>query len=462
MRFCKQASNESRSSHRGLAGLSNLLTQGLGLSLMVFLSSGISFAHDMVPGIKQHRPIALRGGTIHTVSGETIASGTLLFEEGKIVALGTKVAIPQDCQVIDIGGKHVYPGLISSNSTLGLVEINAVRASRDLAEPGPFNPNARADVAVNPDSELIPVTRANGVLVAHVAPLTGQGGLIAGSSAVMALDGWTREEMTLKAPCGIFIRWPNPPREPAFHPDSRVVYNATKQEERYQGQVDKLKGAFEDARAFQEAQASGVKALDVDLRWEALIPVLKRERPLFVIATRIRQIRDAIHWATQENLKLILVGGADTWRAVDLLKKHEISVIVSQVNALPTRRWESYDTAFLNPLKLHEAGIEFAIAYGGSGPNERNLPYEAGKAVAHGLPRAEALRAVTLYPARILGVDDRLGSLEVGKDATLIVTTGDPLDIRTQVERAYIEGRSVDLSSRHTQLYEKYQKKYKR
>lgn len=439
------------------------LAHALGLSLMVFLNGGITFAHDMVPGTQQDRAIALRRGTIHTVSGEAIERGTLLFAEGKIVALGTKVSLPKDCQVIDIKGKHVYPGLISSNSTLGLVEINAVRASRDLAEPGPFNPNVRADAAVNPDSELIPVTRANGVLVAHVSPLTGEGGLIAGSSAVMALDGWTKEEMTISAPHGIVIRWPNPPREPAFHPDSRVVYNATKQEERYREQVDKLKRAFEDARAFQAAQASGVKTLDVDLRWEALIPVLRRERPLFVTAIRIRQIRDAIHWATEENLKLILVGGADTWRAVDLLKKHDVSVIVSEVNALPGRRWESYDTAFLNPLKLHEAGIEFAIAYGGGGPtstNERNLPYEAGKAVAHGLPQAEALKAVTLYPARILGVDDRLGSLEVGKDATLIVTTGDPLDIRTQVERAYIEGRAVDLSSRHTQLYEKYQKKY--
>jgi imidazolonepropionase-like amidohydrolase len=268
---------------------------------------------------------------------------------------------------------------------------------------------------------------------------------------------------------GIVIHWPNPPSEPTFHPDSPVVYNAAKQEEGYQEQVDKLRGAFEDARAFHEAQAGGVKTLNVDLRWEALIPVLKRERPVFIIAGRIRQIRDAIHWATEEGLNLILVGGADTWRAVDLLKKHQVPVIVSQVNALPARRWESYDTVYRNPLKLHEAGIEFAIAYGGGGPtsthftsNERNLPYEAGKAVAHGLPQAEALKAITLYPARILGVDDRLGSLEVGKDATLIVTTGDPLDIRTQVERAFIEGRSVDLSSRHTQLYEKYQKKYER
>jgi imidazolonepropionase-like amidohydrolase len=442
-----------------------LLAHARRLSLMILLSTGSSFAHDMVPGAKQDRPIALRRGTIHTVSGETIERGTLLFDEGKIVAVGTKVSLPKDCQVVDIKGKHLYPGLISSNSTLGLVEIDAVRASRDLAEPGPFNPNVRADVAFNPDSELIPVTRANGVLVAHVAPLTGQGGLIAGSSAVLALDGWTKEDMTIKAPLGVVIQWPNPPSEPTFHPDSPVVYNAAKQEEGYQEQVDKLRGAFEDARAFHEAQAGGVKTLNVDLRWEALIPVLKRERPVFIIAGRIRQIRDAIHWATEEGLNLILVGGADTWRAVDLLKKHQVPVIVSQVNALPARRWESYDTVYRNPLKLHEAGIEFAIAYGGGedlSTNERNLPYEAGKAVAHGLPQAEALKAITLYPARILGVDDRLGSLEVGKDATLIVTTGDPLDIRTQVERAFIEGRSVDLSSRHTQLYEKYQKKYER
>ena len=205
------------------------------------------------------------------------------------------------------------------------------------------------------------------------------------------------------------------------------------------------------------------KPIPVDLRWEALIPVIKGQLPVYVNANKYREIMDAIQWSKDEGLDMTLIAGGDAWRAADAIEEADIGVIVNQVNSLPRRRWESYDTFFTNVLKLHQSGIRFAIAFGGGGPlssNERNLPYEAAKAVGHGLPKSEALKAITLYPARLLGVDDRIGSLEEGKHATLIITDGDPLDIRTQVSGAFIQGRKVNLSSRHTQLYEKYQKKY--
>jgi len=201
----------------------------------------------------------------------------------------------------------------------------------------------------------------------------------------------------------------------------------------------------------------------VDLRWESLGPVLKKEIPVLVYANSVRQIRDAINWAKKEGFEMILTGGADAWRIAELLGENHIPVIIGNVNTTTRRRSDAYDTPFKNPAILHKAGVRFAIAFSSGAPNEaneRNLPYEAGRAVAFGLPREEAIKAITQYPAEILGVADRLGSLEVGKDASLIVTNGDPLDIRSNVELAFIQGRSVELSSRHTQLYEKYQKRY--
>ena len=431
------------------------------LNLLALLTLPIASAHDIVPGSLKDQAIALINGTVHPVSSETIQNGSVLLQDGKIVAVGDKFDLPEAAQVIDLQGKHVYPGLISSLSSLGLVEINAVRATRDLAEPGKLNPNARAEAAVNPDSELIPVTRANGVLVAHVSPMTSGGGLIAGSTAAMYLDGWTYEDMTVAAPVGISMSWPQTPRDPAFNLNRRIVHDPQKGEENYSEQIDALEDAFRSARSYLKAKLA--EPINVDLRWEALDPVLEKKIPVLVKANSVREIRDAVAWANRENIHIVITGGRDAWRATETLKEKEVSVVLGPIQALPRRRWEPYDSAFTNAAKLSEAGVEFAIAYGGGGPvssNERNLPYEAGKAVAHGLSQEEALKAITLYPARILGIDDRLGSIEEGKDATLIVTTGDPLDIRTNVEMAFIQGRSVDLSSRHTQLYEKYKKKY--
>lgn len=432
--------------------------------LLAFLSTTwITYGHDQVPAPPQDKPILLVNGTIHTVTGATLDQGQLLFENGKITAVRQSIEPPSNCEVIDVSGKHVYPGLISAISSIGLVEINSVNATIDIGELTPFNPNLKAQVAVNPDSEIIPVTRANGVLTAHVTPSTYQGGFIAGKTAVINLDGWTTEDLTLRAPTGMAVSWPRDPRLSGFHPEDPGNDNPAKAEEAYTKKIDELSDFLEEARAFEKAKAKGKSPLNVDLRLEAMIPVLNRELPVHIFANTARQIRDAVRWAESQELRMVLMDGTDAWRVATLLQEKGIPVVIGGVNQLPSRRWESYDVRFTNAAKLHTAGVQFAIAYAGGGPvssNERNLPYEAGKAVAHGLAPEEALKAITIYPAEILGVADRLGSLEIGKDATLIVTTGNPLDIRSNVKLAFIQGRPVDLSSRHTQLYEKYQQRY--
>ncbi|MEM9160328.1 MAG: amidohydrolase family protein [Verrucomicrobiota bacterium] len=434
----------------------------IAVSLSIFMVQGASIGHDMLPRSAPDKPIALINADIYPVSSKPIQKGMIILDEGKIAQIGKKLDLPTDADIVDLAGKRVYPGLISSLSSLGLVEINAVRATRDQAEAGRLNPNVRAESAVNPDSELIPVTRANGVLIAHISPSTY--GLIAGYTASMYLDGWTYEDMTIASSTSIAIRWPRSPREPSFDLNRNSVYDAEKAEEKYAKDIETLENALANARAYLKVKEKGKRATGLNLRWEALEPMINGEVPALVSANSLREIRDAVMWAERENIRIIIAGGKDAWRATDLLKKQDIPVLLSATKSLPRRRWESYDTSFTTPLKLQEAGVRYAIAFGGSsGPissNERNLPYEAAKAVGHGLSEEEALKALTLYPAQILGIADRVGSLEQGKDATLIITNGDPLDVRTNVEAAYIQGRSVDLASRHTQLYEKYKKRY--
>ncbi|MCH7760455.1 amidohydrolase family protein [candidate division TA06 bacterium] len=414
----------------------------------------MTFSSDQIPGRRQERPVALVGGMIHPVNGETLKKGTLVFDQGKITAIGKEISIPQGAESIDISGKHLYPGLISGNTTMGLTEIGAVRATRDMTETGRINPNVRAEVAVNPESELIPVTRANGITSVVTAP---RGGLISGTSALIHLDGWTWEEMTVKAPLALNVNWPSMTTIRAWWMEK----SEEEQRKDREKALNELDLAMKEARAYWVAKKARGK-VKTDLRWEAMIPVFERELPVVVWANEIQQIQAAVAWAEREKFKLIIGGGYDAWRVTDLLKRKDIPVLIGGVHRNPSRRWEEYDLPFALPSKLYEAGVRFCIASGGWTSNERNLPYHAAKAAAYGLPKEEALKAVTLYPAQIFGVDDRMGSLEVGKDATLIVTTGDPLEITTQVEMEFIEGKRVDLSSRHTMLYEKYQEKYRR
>lgn len=406
----------------------------------------------------ESRPIAVVGATIHRVSGPPIEDGTVVIEGRTIAQVGSaaETRIPADAERIDASGLDLYPGLINANTVLGLVEIGSVRATVDISETGKLNPNARAEVAINPDSELLPVTRANGVLLALTS---GRGGLITGTSALIALDGWTWEEMTIKAPVAMHVRWP------AMAIDRRPA-NREKEKEQIEAQekeLRELREAFAHAAAYWRAReaegAKGVPRHDEDVVWASMRPVVEREIPVIVEAKDLRQIRAALAWAEEEGLDLILAGARDAWRVAGDLAAKRIPVIVGPVNALPARRYEPYDTPYAQAGKLHDAGVRVLFSTGPSSfgaSNARNLPYEAAKAVAFGFPRDEAIRSLTLTAAEVFGVEDRLGSIDPGKDATFILVEGDPLEINSQVRRAWIAGREIDLMNRHQRLYEKY------
>jgi imidazolonepropionase-like amidohydrolase len=424
----------------------------LKLPALLCIATGV-MANPNVPEPPQSEPILFAGATIHTVSGETIANGRMLVSNGRIEAIaGANDSSVSADRAVDLSGLHVYPGLISADTVLGLVEIEAVRATVDVAEPGPINPNTRAEIAVNPDSENLPVARANGILIALTAPLTGAS-LIAGRSAAIQLDGWTTEDMTLQAPIAMHISLPN-----LRVPDGVREPQRRQFIERRDERLGLLRSSFEDALAYRKAKAAG-EIPEIDRRWDAMIPVFDRELPVFAHVDDLMQIRYALRLADEFAFDLVIVGGADAWRIADVLSAREVPVIISGLHRPPMRRWEAYSTPSENPIRLHEAGVKVAIAnMGGTfvAPTERNLPYEAAEAVAWGLDPDEALRMITLYPAEILGIDDRVGSIEPGKDATFIVTNGNPLDIRTNVARAFVQGREIDLSSRHTVLNDKY------
>ncbi len=452
-----------------------------GAAIAIILLTTASAA-PFLPGKPQEHPIALVGGTVHPVDRPEIAGGVVLFDKGKLVAVGREVKLPEGTQTIDVKGKHVYPGLIESYTELGLAEIEAVRATRDQQETGQINPNVKALVAINPDSELLPVARANGVLTAMTVP---RGGLIAGTSAVIHLDGWSNDDMAVVPAAGVHMYWPGPYPIVQFYPQEPVTLTAEQREK----EIEVIKQAFADARAYYTAKKASAKpgstggasgtqagasastgatgsasaaAPRTDTRWEAMIPLFERRVPLVIHADDISQIQPAVAFAAKENLRMILLGGYDAPRCAELLKKHEVPVIIPRVYRLPLRRDDDYDAPFTLPQRLREAGIKFCISGGLELGNERNLPYHAATAAAYGLPADEALKAITLYPAQILGIGDRLGSLTRGKDATLIVTDGDVLEIPSHVERAYIQGRTVDLTDRQKLLYKKYEEKYRR
>lgn len=397
-------------------------------------------ATDEVPGPPQTKPILLANAVIHPVSGPTIENGFLLFENGVIQSVSKKRP-KGDANVINLKGQHVYPGMIESMSQIGLVEIPAVRSSRDGREAGTLNPNVKAVASFNPDSEVVPVTRANGVLLAVASP---SGGLVSGRASLMMMDGWTNFEMALKPEVAMVVNWPSA---------SRTGKNTG---------LDELTKFIDEARAYQTARQADPNQQAFDIRLESILPVLDGQMPILAKADETQEIQSAIAFCVEQDLKLVIFGGHDAMECVELLKQHSVPVIVDSTHRRPARRHEPYDAAYTLPARLKKAGIPFCISGSGRAEtwNSRNLPYHASFAAAHGLGKAEALKSVTLSPAQILGVDSMVGSLEAGKHATLIVTTGDPLETDTEVTAAWIKGRQVQLTSRHTRLYQKYKQKY--
>ena len=403
--------------------------------------------------------VSIVHATVHTVSGETIENGTISFRAGRIVEVGRGLPPIDGASVVDATGQHAYPGLIDADTAVGLVEIGSVAGSVDLAETGSLNPQVNTAIAINPDSELIPVTRANGITHVLAVP---EGGLVSGTSALVRLSGWTWEDLAAARPVALHVRWPSFATRRGGGPGGQAPSEEDQKKEREES-LKRIKNLFADARAYAKAKAAAggsKRPFEVDPRLEAMLPVIEGKVPVVVHAVEIRQIRSAIEWSDTEGLRMILDAAGDVWRVADLLREKKIPVIVDGVLALPRRDDEPYDTAYSVAAKLKAAGVTFCIASGGGSFGSamvRNLPYHAAMAAAYGLSKDDALRSITIDAARVLGVDRDLGSIEAGKSASIILTDGDPLEIRTHVLASWIDGRRITLEdNKHDRLYRKY------
>ncbi|MCA9292505.1 MAG: amidohydrolase family protein [Phycisphaerales bacterium] len=426
----------------------------LSLAGVLVVAQGVSAQDLGVKAPKQGQPIVINGATLHTVTGPTIEHGYLVINNGLIRAMGAGDAPPLPmAQIIDATGKHVYPGLIGADTIMGLTEIGAVRATIDSAETGDITPEVRAAVAVNPDSTIIPVTRLNGILTCGVLP---QGGAIPGRAAVIRMDGWTWEDLAIDADAGLVVNWPN------MRPVNAWWMRSTPEEQlqRAQERLEQIDEMFDAANAYAAARKADA-SLPSDIRFEAMGPAMHGGKPVFIRANELEQIQSAVSWAERRHLHAVIVGGRDAAKCADMLKRHDVGVIITGTHRLPGRRDDAYDAAYTLPLQLEEAGVKWCLASGDETPHERSLPYQAGLAVAYGLPLEAAVRSVTQSAAELLGVGDRLGSLEPGKAGTIIITDGNPLDIISQVDMAFIDGRQIDLESKQTVLDEKYREKYR-
>jgi imidazolonepropionase-like amidohydrolase len=409
--------------------------------------------------------LLLTAATIHTVSGPTLTNASLLVRDGVIAAVGGKIGETAD-QVIDLHGQHVFPGLIAPSTVLGLLEIDAVKATRDVAEVGDYTPDVYAWIAVNPDSEHIPVTRANGYTHAEVIPT---GGIVSGHSGVIRLAGWTIEDLAIKRAAALRVDWPSfaldtTPKDRAPNKDKwKSIEDQVKERDKKLKEIDDF---FTEAEAYSKLKnaskdAPGFKAIPA---WEAMLPSVKGELPVIIQAAEFRQIKSAVEWGVRRKYRIAIAGARDAWRLAPLLATNHVDVAYEGVFDQPARDIDSYDVHYSAPAVLAKAGVKVSFTEGVQhfgASSIRNIPYDAAQAVAFGLPREEAWRGLTLYPAQMLGVADKLGSIEVGKEASIFVADGDILDIRSRVTRMWIAGREVSLESRHTRLYEKYRNRPK-
>ena len=408
---------------------------------------------------------AIKGGKVFTLAGAPIENGTVIIRDGKIVAVGAKIAIPQDAQVIDATGLEVYPGMFDPITQIGLNEVSAVGATVDVSELGDYNPELVAATAVNPASAHIPVTRANGITEVIAAPgTTGfdlqSGGLIAGQASAFNLAGWTMDEMQINRSVAMVINWPTIQTSTfdfASFSVKEKPYADVKKE--YDKSVNALSDWLDRARHYAQAKAKGSPALyERDLKLEALVPVVEGKLPVLVIADQERDIRNAVDFCTKQNLKMILGSGAEAWKVKDLLKEKKIPVVLAPTNRLPEQEDTPYDKPYTEPSELLAAGIPFAFSSFGTAFSRR-LPQYAGTAEAYGLPHDEALKAVMLNAAQIFGLADQLGTLEPGKLANVIATNGDPLELQTQVRYLFIKGQLTSTDDKHRDLYDQYRKR---
>lgn len=407
----------------------------------------------------QTKSILLIGGTAHLGTDSIIQNSVIGIKDGKfslVTGASTSYNKTEYAEIISITGKHVYPGIIAPNSTLGLTEIEAVRATNDFREVGSVLPNIRSLIAYNTDSKVIPTVRSNGILMAQITP---RGGLVSGSSSIVMLDGWNWEDAVYKADDGIHINWPRMQTRKLLD-ESNAEAGPYEKNKEYIKQSAELKKLLAEAKVYNETLVQEEK----NLRLASMKGIFDGSLAVFIHADYVKEIIEAVYFSKQHALKRVaIVGGKDSWMVTDLLRENNISVMVSRVHDLPQHAEDDVDQPYKLPYLLQKAGVLFCLNNEGAMETmgARNLPFMAGTAAAYGLTKEQALSSITLNTAKILGIDKTVGSIEVDKDATLFISTGDALDMRTNnVERAWIKGITIDLNNDQKALYEKYKNKY--
>jgi len=404
------------------------------------------------PAAAQKETITLTNATIHVGNGQVIANGNVVITNGKITEVGA--ATNTTGKIIDCKGKHIYPGLILTSSELGLVEVPAVRATVDVAELGEINPSIRSIVAYNTDSKVINSLRPNGILLANIVP---DGGLISGSSSVVQLDGWNWEDAAYKMDGAIHFRMPSlltRPRSRGFGGGQQPPVDPVK---RGLEQIDNVKAFFREAKAYLAVPGHD----NTNLKYEAVSGLFTKKQKLVIHCNIVKEMLLAVDFVKEFDFDVVLEGAADSWQIADILKQNNIAVVLDQLHSLPIMVDDDVDQPFKTPALLQKAGVLFALNDDDENTRNRNLPFNAGTAAAYGLSKEEALSAITLNAAKILGIADKTGSVETGKDANIVVSEGDILDMKTNnITYAFIQGRQISLDNKQKQLFEKYKYKY--
>ncbi len=421
-----------------------------------FLIASAVAQDDIYPVPPQKEAMAITNGTIHVGNGQVINNGTIVFDKGLITYVGATNGAPAVAKSVDAGGKHIYPGLILTNSALGLQEVGSgVRATNDFQELGDYNPNIRSIVAYNADSKVINTLRTNGLLLVQVVP---QGGLIAGSSTVVQLDAWNWEDAAYKMENGIHFNMPTLINRPnPFAACFGLPAAQTDPVKQGLEQIENTKKFLREAKAYLNEPVHSA----TNLKYEAVRNLFNKKQKFFVHADLVKEMLVAVDFIKEFGFDLVIVGGSDSYLITDLLKQHGIAVILSQAHSLPTLADDDVDQPYKTAAQLQKAGVLFALNDDDGQTRGRNLSFNAGTAVANGMSKEEALSAITLNAARILGIADKTGSLETGKDANIVICEGDILDMKSSiVSQVYIQGRTITMMDKHKQLYERYKSKY--
>lgn len=429
------------------------MNKKIGSLFLAIVASLSAFGQaNISPAKPQTKRVILLGGVVHTGTGEVINTGYVSFENGKITGVGDARVVKfsnVDAEIIDVNGKHIYPGFIAPVNTLGLVEYNSVKATLDFQEIGKFNPHIRALVAYNTDSKVQATLRSNGVLMAQIRP---SGGVIDGSSSIVQLDAWNWEDAAYKTDDGMHITWPAMPRFAGGRTSSAIDAMS----ERRDNAILELASFFAEAKAYNE----GVKPAVTNTRFAAMAKLLSGKQKLYITANTQKDIVAAVNFAKGYNLTPVILGGGEAYLITDFLKQHNVPIILKEPHNLPDNIDDDVNMPYKNVTMLTNAGVTVAVSINDFW-QQRNLPFMAGTVAAWGLDKEKALQTITLNTAKILGIDKTTGSLEVGKDATLFISNGDALDMRTNsVERAFIQGRDVNLDNLHKQLDKKFSNKY--